>query len=135
MEVESKKEGKMIESFTLADIRRIANMQAHEAAVKWTGSGDYERVHQRIFNYLFRKLLMPDTEETPGWVVRLANYFTRDSEIDDVKEETGRSEDPLNEAEYVTLTIRFKRNGSGRVTSAGQEVVVERETIGLNDDD
>ena len=109
-----------------SEIIRTANRQAHEVAAansQYSGVQAYTLIYTRVFNYLFRKLVMPATDETPGWVVRLANYFTFDSEIDEVQEKVGSNEleyndrgDPLNQAEFVELTVRFKRNGSGPVT-------------------
>ena len=107
-----------------SEIIRTANRQAHEVAAansQYSGVQAYTLIYTRVFNYLFRKLVMPATDETPGWVVRLANYFTFDSEIDEIEEHAGRSEDPLNQAEYVSLIIRFKRNGSGPVYETGTE--------------
>ena len=114
-----------------SEIIRTANRQAHEVAAansQYSGVQAYTLIYTRVFNYLFRKLVMPATDETPGWVVRLANYFTFDSEIDEIEENVARSEfevndrgDPLNQAEYVSLTIRFKLNGSGPVYETGTE--------------
>lgn len=109
-----------------SEIIRIANYQAHEVAASDAKfGGDYVTTFTTVFNFLFRKLLMPETGKTPGWVVRLANYFTFDSEIDEILESSSKSGDPLNQAEYVILTVRFKRNGSGPV------VEVKKETLPL----
>ena len=123
MEVEAQKEGEMI---TISEITRLSNEQAHEVACRVAHEGNsmlYEAAYDRVFNFLYRKLLMPNTDETPGWVVRLANYFNRDSEIDDVDEKMAVSEDPLNQAEYVVLTVRFKRNMNGPVMTVGTETM------------
>ena len=117
----------MSKEINVNEIVRMANYQAHEAAMEAikdrpiNNAHLYKTVYEEVFNSLFRKLLMPETGETPRWLVKLANYFTFDSEIDEIEEHTGRSEDPLNEAEYVSLTIRFKRNGSGPVTQVTKE--------------
>ena len=114
-----------------SEIIRTANRQAHEVAAansQYSGVQAYTLIYTRVFNYLFRKLVMPATDETPGWVVKLANYFTFDSEIDEIEEKVakeGWDEDPLNQAEYVYLTVKFKRNGSGPV------VEVKKETLPL----
>lgn len=105
-----------------SEIIRTANRQAHDVAAansQYSRGQAYTLIYTQVFNYLFRKLIMPATDETPGWVVKLANYFTFDSEIDDIQESTGRSKDPLNQAEYVVLHIHFKRNGSGPVHAVG----------------
>ena len=102
-------------------------VRAHEAAValaaKEATSYEYFNVaYTAVFNHVFKKLLMPATEDTPGWVVRLANYFSADAEIDEVQEKVGSNEleyndrgDPLNQAEFVELTVRFRRNSGGEV--------------------
>ena len=116
----------MTEEINVNEIVRMANDQAHQMAVEMGTKGGYSayiETHDAVFNFLFRKLLMPYTNETPAWVVRLANYFSADAEIDEVQEKVGSNEleyndrgDPLNQAEFVELTVRFKRNGSGPVT-------------------
>ena len=112
------------DALNIPEITRLANEQAHEVAVAADAKfgGDYVTKFTTVFNFLFRKLLMPATDETPGWVTKLANYFSADAEIDEVQEKVGSNEleyndrgDPLNQAEFVELTVRFKRNGSGPV--------------------
>ena len=122
MEVEAPKEGEMM---TIDEITRLANEQAHEVATRDAGSVPviYNVTYEKVFNFLYRKLMMPSSNETPEWVAKLANYFNRDSEIDSVDEKMAVSEDPLNQAEYVVLTVRFKRNMNGPVMIAGAETM------------
>ena len=106
------------EEINVNEIIRTANDQAHEMAMEMGIKGGYSayiETHDAVFNFLFRKLLMPYTNETPAWVVRLASYFSADAEIDEVLEESANSPDPLNQADFVQLIVRFKRNSGGEV--------------------
>ena len=111
----------MSKEINVNEIVRMANYQAHEAAIEAIKDRPinnaclYEIVYEEVFNLLFRKLLMPYTNETPAWVVRLASYFSADAEIDEVLEKSVNSPDPLNQADFVQLIVRFKRNSGGEV--------------------
>ena len=106
------------EEINVNEIIRTANDQAHEMAMGMGIKGGYSayiETHEAVFNFLFRRILMPYTNETPAWVVRLANYFSADAEIDEVLEKSVNSPDPLNQADFVQLIVRFKRNSGGEV--------------------
>ena len=47
------------------DITKVANLQAHEVALN-VDPGLYQMTYERIFNFLYQKLLSPDADETPG---------------------------------------------------------------------
>ena len=108
----------MSKEINVNEIIRMANDQAHQMAVGMGARGGYDayaETYDAVFSFLFRKLLMPYTNETPAWVVRLASYFSADAEIDEVLEESANSPDPLNQADFVQLIVRFKRNSGGEV--------------------
>lgn len=111
------------EGLTVKEIQQKAHEAATGLATRYSDSPEhFVPAYDKVFNFVFKKLLMPATEDTPSWVVRLANYFTDVSEIDEIETINGKSgaADPLNEAEYVELRIRFKRNGSGKVDYSGE---------------
>ena len=108
----------MSKEINVNEIIRTANDQAHEMAMEMGikgGHSAYIETHEAVFNFLFRRILMPHTNETPAWVVRLSNYFSADAEIDEVLEKSVNSPDPLNQADFVQLIVRFKRNSGGEV--------------------